>query len=77
MVVTEESTAACPHCHEVKWSLEGVYNTTDGKGIIQAQCHECGNQFELEISGGSDGWTAIPEGAEVYSMTSDEELKHE
>ena len=73
----EESTAACPHCHEVKWSLENVYNTTDGKGIIQAQCHECDNQFELEIAGSSGGWTAIPHDAEVYSFTYKEESPDE
>lgn len=56
----EDTKALCPHCKSVNWNVENVLNTTDYKGLIQAECNDCGQHFEFEAKNVSAGWTQIP-----------------
>lgn len=53
----EETRGVCPYCQSVNWQIENVVNTTDMKGIIQCECGDCGQQFEIEVKAVTHGWS--------------------
>lgn len=48
--------AKCPSCNSAWWDAENVHNK-DGQGVIQAQCNDCGQKFEMSIERTENGWT--------------------
>lgn len=53
----EETRAVCPNCKSVNWQMENILNSTDGIGIIQAICNECGQGFEIKVASSTAGWS--------------------
>lgn len=51
-----EREAKCPSCGSGWWDTENVHNK-DGQGIIQAQCNDCGQKFEMFVERVENGWT--------------------
>ena len=55
----EDTRVLCPNCKSANWSVEHVFNTIDLKGLIQLQCNDCGQTFEVEPKTVSVGWTVV------------------
>ena len=55
--IKEETRAVCPNCKSVNWQMVNVVNTTELKGIIQAECDDCGHPFEINVESSTSGWT--------------------
>ena len=53
----EETRAVCPYCESADWNTDHVLNSTDGIGIIQATCNDCGQQFEIKVESSTPGWS--------------------
>lgn len=51
--------AKCPNCDSMWWDVVHVIHKKekDGQGLIQAQCNDCGQKFEMFVERTKNGWT--------------------
>jgi transcription elongation factor Elf1 len=68
-----EEKAVCPSCGSVNWEIQNIINTTTYKGLIQAECGDCGQLFEFEAKNVSGGWTHFSLDELANSLEDDDE----